>query len=133
MKYILDTNICIYIIKRKPESVLNKLKQTPLGFIGVSTITLAELVYGAKKSAFPEKNMEALKQFLIPFELFQFDYNSAIEYGKLRSDLEKKGTPIGSLDMLIAANALSLNLTLVTNNEREFVRVKGLKIENWVN
>jgi len=132
MNYILDTNTCIYIIKRKPESVLDRLKQIPLGLIGISVITLSELVYGVKKSAFPEKNLEALKQFLIPFELFQFDYNCAIEYGKIRSDLEKRGTLIGSLDMLIAAHAKSLSHTLVTNNEREFRRIEGLKIENWV-
>ena len=132
MNYILDTNICIYIIKKKPRSVLEKLNRVPLGFIGISVITLAELIYGVRKSAFPEKNIEALKQFLIPFELFQFDYNCAIEYGKIRSDLEKKGTPIGALDMLIAAHAKSLSHILVTNNEKEFTRIEGLKIENWV-
>lgn len=133
MNYILDTNICIYIIKRKPQSVLDKLKQISLGNIGISVITLSELIYGANKSIFQEKNLKALEQFLIPFELYQFDYNCAIEYGKIRSDLEKKGTPIGPLDMLIAANAKSLNFTLVTNNEKEFNKVEGLKIENWVN
>lgn len=132
MNYILDTNICIYIIKKKPRSVLEKLNQVPLGLIGISVITLAELIYGVRKSAFPEKNLEALKQFLIPFELFQFDYNCAIEYGKIRNDLEKKGTPIGALDMLIAAHAKSLSHILVTNNEKEFTRIEGLKIENWV-
>lgn len=76
--------------------------------------------------------MEALKQFLIPFELFPFDFDGAMKYGKIRSDLEKRGTPIGSLDTLIAAHALSLNLTIITNNEKEFRRVHGLKIENWV-
>lgn len=133
MNYILDTNTCIYIIKKKPQSVLDRLRQIPLGVIGISVITLSELIYGARKSAYPLKNSEALKQFLIPFELFQFDYNCAIQYGKIRSDLEQNGTPIGPLDTLIAANALSLNLILVTNNEKEFRRVKGLKIENWVN
>ena len=133
MNYILDTNTCIYIIKRKPQSVLDKLKQIPLGVIGISVITLSELIYGVRKSAYPEKNSEALKQFLIPFELFQFDYDCAIQYGKIRSNLEQNGTPIGPLDTLIAANALSLNLILVTNNEKEFRRVKGLKIENWLN
>jgi tRNA(fMet)-specific endonuclease VapC len=132
MNYILDTNICIYIIKRKPEIVLNRLKQISFGSIGISVITLSELTYGANKSAFPEKNLNALKQFLIPFELFEFDYNCAIQYGKIRSDLEKAGTPIGALDLLIAAHAKSLNHTLVTNNEKEFSRVEGLKIENWV-
>jgi tRNA(fMet)-specific endonuclease VapC len=133
MNYILDTNICIYIIKRKPQNVLDKLSQVPLGLVGISVITLSELVYGVRKSAFPEKNMEALKQFLIPFELFQFDYNCAIEYGYIRSGLEKKGALIGPLDMLIAAHAKSLGHILVTNNEKEFKRVEGLQIENWVN
>jgi tRNA(fMet)-specific endonuclease VapC len=91
------------------------------------------LVYGANKSAFPERNLQALKQFLIHFKLFNFDYNCAIEYGKIRSDLERKGTPIGPLDMLIAANAKSLGHILVTNNEHEFSRVAGLKLENWIN
>lgn len=120
-------------IKRKPQNVLDKLSQVPLGLVGISVITLSELVYGVRKSAFPEKNMEALKQFLIPFELFQFDYNCAIEYGYIRSDLEKKGALIGPLDMLIAAHAKSLCHILVTNNEKEFKRVEGLQIENWVN
>ena len=133
MNYILDTNICIYIIKRKPQNVLDKLSQVPLGLVGISVITLSELVYGVRKSAFPEKNMEALKQFLIPFELFQFDYNCAIEYGYIRSDLERKGALIGPLDMLIAAHAKSLGHILVTNNEKEFKRIEGLQIENWVN
>lgn len=133
MNYILDTNICIYIIKKKPQSVLDKLKQIPLGVIGISVITLSELIYGVRKSAYPEKNLDALTQFLIPFELFQFDYNCAIEYGNVRSNLEKKGALIGPLDMLIAAHAKSLGHILVTNNEKEFKRVEGLQIENWVN
>jgi tRNA(fMet)-specific endonuclease VapC len=132
MGYLLDTNICIYIIKRKPESVLTKLSQIPLGQIGISSITIAELDYGARKSANPEKNISALNQFLIPFEIFNFDYNATIEYGIIRSSLEKKGTPIGPLDTLIAAHAKSLNYSLVTNNEREFQRVEGLEVENWV-
>lgn len=132
MNYILDTNICIYIIKKKPESVLEKLNEKRLGIIGISIITVSELFYGVRKSLFPEKNLEALKKFLIPFEIFKFDFNSAIFYGKIRNELEKGGTPIGSLDMLIAAHALSLNHILVTNNEKEFSRVKDLKIENRV-
>lgn len=132
MGYLLDTNICIYIIKRKPESVLKRLSQIPLGQIGISSITIAELDYGTRKSANPEKNISALNQFLIPFEIFNFDYNATTEYGKIRSILEKEGIPIGPLDTLIAAHAKSLNYTLVTNNEREFRRVEGLEVENWV-
>ena len=132
MNYILDTNICIYIIKRKPLSVFEKLKQIPVGQVGISVITLAELEYGARKSANPEKNREALQQFILPFELFSFDFHCTIEYGKIRSELEKKGTPIGPLDMLIAAHAMRLKAVLVTNNEKEFNRVLGLQVENWV-
>jgi tRNA(fMet)-specific endonuclease VapC len=132
MGYLLDTNICIYIIKKKPDSVLKRLLQIPLGQIGISSISIAELDYGARKSSNPEKNLSALNQFLIPFEIFGFDYNATLEYGKIRSTLEKKGTPIGPLDTLIAAHAQSLQYILVTNNEAEFRRIEGLQIENWV-
>ena len=131
MEYILDTNICIYIIKRKPTIVLEKFKKFPLGSIGISAITLAELQFGIQKSSNPEKNLNALNQFIIPLEIIDFDYNATIEYGIIRAELEKKGTPIGSLDTLIGAHAKSLDLTLVTNNEKEFVRILGLRIENW--
>lgn len=132
MGYLLDTNICIYIIKKKPDSVLKRLGQIPLGEIGISSITVAELDYGARKSANPEKNLSALDQFLLSFEIFSFDYNASSEYGKIRSALERKGTPIGPLDTLIAAHAKSLNYILVTNNESEFRRVEHLEVENWV-
>lgn len=132
MNYILDTNICIYIIKRKPQSVLEKFKTIPIGQVGVSSITLAELDYGARKSERPDKNLNALEQFILPFEVYTFDFLAAMEYGKVRSQLEKNGTPIGPLDMLIAAHAIRLNSILVTNNIREFNRVEGLKTENWV-
>ena len=131
MEYILDTNICIYIIKRKPAIVLEKFKKFPLGSIGISAITLAELQFGIHKSSNPEKNLSALNQFIIPLEIIHFDYNATIEYGIIRAELEKKGTPIGPLDTLIGAHAKSLDLTLVTNNEKEFVRILGLRIENW--
>jgi tRNA(fMet)-specific endonuclease VapC len=132
MKYILDTNICIYIIKQKPLSVLERLREVPLGQVGISVITLAELDYGARKSSNPEKNLTALNQFLVSFEILSFDFDATLEYGRIRSDLERKGTPIGPLDTLIASHAKSLNCTLVTNNEKEFNRVLGLRIENWV-
>ena len=131
MEYLLDTNICIYIIKKKPEIVLEKFKTFPLGSIGISAITLAELQYGIRKSSNPDKNMMALNQFLIPLEIIDFDYRATIEYGIIRAKLEKKGTPIGPLDTLIGAHALGLGLTIVTNNEKEFERIEGLKIENW--
>ena len=131
MKYILDTNICIYIIKKKPSQVFEKFKDLPLGSVGISSITLAELAYGVKKSVQSEKNHIALNQFLVPLDIIEFDANAAIEYGIIRAELERAGTPIGPLDMLIASHAKSLDLTLVTNNEKEFKRVDGLAIENW--
>ncbi|MGB3849874.1 MAG: type II toxin-antitoxin system VapC family toxin [Tunicatimonas sp.] len=131
MEYILDTNICIYIIKKKPVSVFERFRGLPLGSVGISVITLAELQYGVKKSAQREKNESALNQFLIPLETVAFELEAAAEYGKIRASLEKSGTPIGPLDTLIAAHARSLNLILVTNNEKEFRRVADLKVENW--
>jgi tRNA(fMet)-specific endonuclease VapC len=132
MKFLLDTNICIYIIKQKPVGVLNKFKAYDVGDIAISSITVAELEFGVQKSQFPEKNRQALAQFLIPLSVVAFDRSAAIVYGKVRSDLEKQGTPIGSLDTLIAAHALSLQITLVTNNVKEFNRVPNLKLENWI-
>jgi tRNA(fMet)-specific endonuclease VapC len=117
--------------KEKPAKVFEKFKGLPLGSVGISSITLAELDYGVKKSAQPEKNQIAINQFLIPLEIMDFDTNAALEYGRIRAELEKNGTPIVPLDTLIAAHVKSLELTLVTNNEKEFKRVVGLKIENW--
>ena len=132
MKYLLDTNICIYIIKKKPPEVLQKLAEYTIGEIGLSSITIAELKYGVQKSQQPDRNEKALEKFIIPFEIVAFDYKASIAYGKIRAELEAKGTPIGPLDNLIAAHALSLNVTLVTNNTREFLRIPGLKVINWV-
>ncbi len=132
MPYLLDTNICIYIIKQKPQSVFDRFNSVKPGEIAISMITVAELEYGARKSSNPQKNLLAFNKFLIPLNIIDFDYSAAIEYGIIRSDLETKGTPIGPLDTLIAAHAKSLRYTLVTNNEREFNRVIGLQVENWV-
>jgi tRNA(fMet)-specific endonuclease VapC len=132
MSYLLDTNICIYIIKRKPQAVIERLSQVSLNQLFISAVTVAELEYGVRKSSFPDKNQSALNEFLAPFSLLAFDRKATIEYGIIRYELEKKGTQIGSLDTLIAAHAKSLDLILVTNNEREFSRVSGLRIENWV-
>lgn len=132
MKYILDTNICIYIIKKKPLKVIEKFKQYPLGNIGISSITMAELHFGVQKSSMPERNLNAINQFILPLEVFEFDMKASIEYGFIRSDLEKRGTPIGPLDTLIAAHVKSLNFTLVTNNVKEFDRIGNLKIANWL-
>lgn len=132
MDYLLDTNICIYIIKKRPEKVLEKFNTLSLGDVAISSITLAELHYGIMKSSNPKKNREALDKFLTPLEILDFDYFATMEYGKIRADLEKNGTPIGPLDTLIAAHAKSQQLTLVTNNEKEFRRISDFKIENWV-
>jgi tRNA(fMet)-specific endonuclease VapC len=132
MKFLLDTDICIYIIKKKPVEVLQKIREYPVGDIGLSSITLAELKYGVQKSKQSSRNARALEKFLIPLSISEFDYKAANAYGKVRAELETQGTPIGPLDTLIAAHALSLNLTLITNNVREFSRVSGLKVTNWV-
>ncbi len=131
MKYMLDTNICIYIIKRKPSKVLKRFKKYSPGDILVSSITLAELRYGAEKSLYVEQNLDALNGFMVPLEIVPFDERAADEYGKVRAQLEKAGKPIGSMDMLIGSHALSLGLAIVTNNTKEFKRIKSLKVENW--
>ncbi|MCK4763651.1 MAG: type II toxin-antitoxin system VapC family toxin [Candidatus Aminicenantes bacterium] len=120
MIYLLDTNICIYIIKKKPPEVLQMFNKYSVAEIGISSISVAELEYGVQKSKYPDRNREALEQFLLPLVVVDFDYNAAIVYGKIRSELESLGKPIGSLDNLIAAQALSLGLTVVTNNTKEF-------------
>ena len=132
MKKMLDTNICIYIIKNRPQSVLDELKKCDVGDIILSSITVSELMYGAYKSQFVEKNLKAIEHFLIPFDVANYDYKASLEYGKIRANLEQKGQPIGSLDTLIAAHAKSLDVVLVTNNMKEFERVEGLEVENWV-
>jgi tRNA(fMet)-specific endonuclease VapC len=131
MRYILDTDICIYIIKKKPEQVLKKLAKLASTDIAISTVTLSELIYGAEKSQHKEKNLEALTGFLVPIDILPWDESAAKSTGEIRAVLEKSGKVIGPYDLQIAGQALSLNLTLVTNNEKEFSRVKGLKIENW--
>lgn len=131
MKLMLGTNICIYIIKHQPSSVLDRLVALPTEEVGISVITAAELRYGASKSARPERNHQALDEFLNPFEIALYDEPAAKAYGTIRSALEQKGRPIGPMDLLIAAHAFSLDVQLVTNNAREFKRVDGLEIDNW--
>ncbi len=131
MKVLLDTNICIYIIKRQPSSVLERFSRFAIGDIGISVVTLAELEYGVSKSRDVKRNRHALDQFISPLEVAHFDQDAARVYGMIRALLEQKGQPIGSMDLLIAAHARSLDVRLVTNNEREFRRVPGLKVENW--
>lgn len=132
IEYVLDTNICIYLIKRKPAAVIERLRQSRISQIGISSITLSELEYGVAKSTKPEQNQIALAQFLAPMEILSYGDEAVHQYGRLRAFLEKKGTPIGSLDMLIAAHVLSIGCILVTNNEKEFSRIPNLKIDNWV-
>jgi tRNA(fMet)-specific endonuclease VapC len=132
MKYLLDTNICIYLIKAKPLSVLQTFQACEVGEVGVSSITVAELTFGVHKSHHVTQNRRALEQFLSPLIIAEFNYKAAQVYGALRAQLERQGTPIGALDMLIAAHALSLQIMLVTNNVKEFTRVPQLQVVNWV-
>lgn len=131
MRYMLDTNICIYAIRHKPEQVFFKLQEHDPSEICISSVTYAELVHGVEKSQSIEKNRVALALLLAGIEIMDFDSYAAESYGKIRADLEKAGKPIGPLDMLIAGHAKSLGCTVVTNNTREFMRVNGLQLENW--
>ena len=132
MKVMLDTDTCIAIIKGKPPQVLRRFNAYKVGEIGISSVTLAELEFGVAKSLNQEKNQAALEEFVLPLEIASFDHEAARVYGRVRAMLEKKGTPIGSLDTLIGAHALALGVTLVTNNTREFSRVKGLTVVDWL-
>jgi len=131
IRYLLDTNICVYVIRKRPARVIRKLQRKQVSEIGISSITLSELEYGVAKSVKPEQNKLALTEFLAPIEVLPYDDGAALRYGPLRAHLERQGTPVGSLDLLIAAHALSLECVLVTNNESEFKRIRGLKVENW--
>lgn len=131
MTYMLDTNICIYAIKNRPEVVLRRLKSNMHNGLCISAITLAELEHGVEKSERPEKNAAALLRFVSILQVLPFDDSAALAYGWLCAWLQRRGTPIGPMDMLIAAHAKSKGLILVTNNVREFARVPELKIENW--
>ena len=131
MKYMLDTNICIFAIRNSNDNVLKKFHDYLNDELYISSITLAELMYGVEKSRKPEQNRNALLQFLTLIDIKEFSEKAAIEYGKIRAFLENQGTPIGPLDTLIAAHAVSENMILVTHNTKEFLRVPDLKVENW--
>lgn len=131
MIYMLDTNICIYAMKKKPEKVLRRFREELDEGICISSITLADLEYGMKHSSDPVKNEQSLLCFLAPLSILPFGAAAASEYGEIRAYLQDRGTPIGPLDMLIAAHARAEGMTLVTNNVREFERVPELEIENW--
>jgi tRNA(fMet)-specific endonuclease VapC len=129
---LLDTNICIYLIKRKPLSVWRRFQDFKPGEIVVSSITVAELQYAVYKSRDIPRNQQALNEFLLPLTIESFDSAATVHYGQLRALLEAEATPIDAFDLLIAAHALTLGVTLVTNNVREFSRIPALSIENWV-
>ncbi|RZB31141.1 MAG: tRNA(fMet)-specific endonuclease VapC [Desulfobacteraceae bacterium Eth-SRB2] len=133
MKYLLDTNICIYIINEKPKKVLRKFERYPVSEFGISSITHAELQYGVSKSKNKDTNQNALDEFLMPLTILPFHGDRLMKcYGEIRASLESKGKTIGPLDMLIAVHALGLHLTIISNNIKEFSRIPKLKCENWV-
>ena len=129
MGYLIETNI--YILNRRPKEVIARFKRFEPGMIGVSTITVSELQYGAAKSRSVAMNRSRLDAFLAPLALLPYDDLAALAYGRIRFELERVGQPIGPLDQLIAAQAVSRRLVLVTNNVREFQRIEGLQVENW--
>lgn len=131
MTFLLDTNICVFLIRNKSESLRAQIRSQPVGEIGVSAITESELRFGADKSSNPSNNHAVLDRFFLTLPVLAFDSGCSLYYGRVRAFLEKKGTPIGSLDTLIASHAMSAGLTLVTNNTREFKRVPGLRVVDW--
>jgi len=132
MRYLLDTNICIYLIKRCPSGVLERFRQHSPQDVAICTITLFELQYGVEKSQYRQRSEDALTKFLLPLDLINLDRSAAIEAAAIRAQLERKGMPIGPYDLLIAGLARSRDMTLVTNNTKEFERIVGLHLENWV-
>lgn len=132
MNYLLDTNTCIYIMRQSSSKILKRFRRESPTDLAISSITVAELTFGMEKSSKVKDNLASLTKFLQPFQQVDFDANAAAIYGKIRFELERKGTPIGPLDTLIAAHALSLNTILVTNNLKEFKRVLKLRLENWL-
>jgi tRNA(fMet)-specific endonuclease VapC len=131
MRFMLDTNTCVDLIRQRDDRILRKMQRLMPDDLCVSSVTLSELEYGAAKSADPGKNRLALAEFMTPLHVVPYDDTVAPVYGRVRTELERMGTPIGPLDTMIAAHALSLGLTVVTDNEREFRRVPGLKVQNW--
>jgi tRNA(fMet)-specific endonuclease VapC len=131
MHYLLDTNICIYLIKKRPP-VLDRFRQHSPQDVAISIITLFELAYGVEKSQYPQRSKDALAKFLLPLNLIDLDRSSALESAIVRAQLEKKGMPMGPYDLLIAGLARSRDMILVTNNIKEFEKVVGLHLENWI-
>ncbi len=131
MKYLLDTDICVFIIRKRSPSILKRIEMTPPGQIAISAVTLAELQYGVFKSSNPEKNAMALAKFISPLHVLPFTEKDTLTYGMIRGELEKSGVPIGPLDLFIAAHAISNSLVLATGNKKELSRVNALRIEDW--
>lgn len=131
IKYILDTNICIYIIKKRPISVFDRFKQLKVGQICISSITYCELQFGVFNSSKPKENEMTLNKFLGPIEVLEFPVEAGPVYGRIRYNLKSKGTLIGGNDLLIASHAIAGGFVLVTNNTKEFGRIDELKCENW--
>ena len=129
--FLLDTNICIYLIKARPREVLEHLRATPVALVALSAVTVAELMYGVEKSMHPARNREALATLLAPLRVAPFDDRASELYGRVRAELERKGTPIGALDTMIAAHALAEDSVVITNNAREFLRIPGVAVEEW--
>jgi tRNA(fMet)-specific endonuclease VapC len=132
MRWMLDTDTCIAVIKKRPESALKKLRGKSIGQVGISSITLGELAFGASKSSRSAESHAALNEFLLPLEVADFDYRAAMQYGEVRASLTRDGTPIGPLDTLIAAHAAAIEAILVTHNTREFGRTDALRLEDWL-
>ena len=132
IRYLLDTNVCIELIRGRGAKVLKRLKRCSVGEVGISAITLAELEHGVEKSARPAQNRIALSEFCAPLEILPFDDDAAASYGRIRASLERAGNLIGPMDLLIAAHASAVGALVVSGNEREFRRVEGLGVENWL-
>ncbi|AZF38890.1 VapC toxin protein [Pseudomonas sp. R4-34-07] len=131
LKFMLDTNICIFTIKNRPQQVRETFKKH-YGQLAISTVTLMELIYGAEKSSNPERNLADIEGFAARLEVLKYDQDAAMHTGQLRAELARAGTPIGPYDQMIAGHARSQGLIMVTNNRREFDRVPGLRVEDWV-
>ena len=132
MRYMLDTNICIYIINNKPPKIINRFKKEYIGNIVISSITLAELKFGAYNSGNPSKNLSAITKFTSPIEVLEFNEVASDYFGQVKSHLKASGNMIGQFDMLISAHALQESCILITNNIKEFERVPNLIVENWI-
>jgi len=130
LRYLLDTNICIYVIKRRPQELLDSFNRNA-GLMAISAVTFSELLHGVEKSAAPSRNLAAVEDFCSRLDLLPYGPKASLHYGQIRASLERSGTPIGVNDLHIAAHARSEGLTLVSNNLREFQRVEGLLLENW--